>query len=324
MSIIEVEHLSKTFEYYEKAPGLKGAVKNLFHRKKLYKDAVDDVSFRVEKGEIVGFLGPNGAGKTTTLKMLSGILYPTDGKAVVNGFIPWKRENEYKKSFALVSGQKSQLWPDLPAIDTFELNRNIYELEEESFRGFLAEITQLLDVERLLKVQVRRLSLGERMKMELIAALLHQPSVMFLDEPTIGLDLTAQSNIRSFLKEYNRRYHTTIIITSHYMKDIEDLCDRVVVINQGKNVFDGKLADVSDLFEQRKVVKLKSSSVLDCEGLKTFGVLKSSTAHESTVLIEKPKVNESLKKLVEMYPFADISVENIPLEEGIRLLYERK
>ena len=154
--------------------------------------------------------------------------------------------------------------------------------------------------------------------MELIAALLHQPSVMFLDEPTIGLDLTAQSNIRSFLKEYNRRYHTTIIITSHYMKDIEDLCDRVVVINQGK------LEDVSDLFEQRKVVKLKSSSVLDYEGLKTFGVLKSSTAHESTVLIEKPKVNESLKKLVEMYPFADISVENIPLEEGIRLLYERK
>ena len=324
MSMIEVDHLSKTFVYYEKAPGLKGAVKNLFHRKKLQKQAVNNVSFRVEKGEIVGFLGPNGAGKTTTLKMLSGILYPTDGAATVNGFVPWKRENEYKKSFALVSGQKSQLWPDLPAIDTFELNRNIYELEEEKYNSFLKEITELLDVEKLLKVQVRRLSLGERMKMELIAALLHQPSVMFLDEPTIGLDLTAQSNIRSFLKEYNRRYHTTIIITSHYMKDIEDLCSRVIVINQGKNVFDGNLDDVSDLFEQRKVVQLKSAAALDADGLKAFGTLKSSTAHESTLLIDKQRVNESLKKLVELYPFADISVENIPLEEGIRLLYERK
>lgn len=324
MSMIEVDHLSKTFEYYEKAPGLKGAVKNLFHRKKLQKQAVNNVSFRVEKGEIVGFLGPNGAGKTTTLKMLSGILYPTDGAVTVNGFVPWKRENEYKKSFALVSGQKSQLWPDLPAIDTFELNRNIYELEEEKYNSFLKEITELLDVEKLLKVQVRRLSLGERMKMELIAALLHQPSVMFLDEPTIGLDLTAQSNIRSFLKEYNRRYHTTIIITSHYMKDIEDLCSRVIVINQGKNVFDGNLDDVSDLFEQRKVVQLKSAAALDADGLKAFGTLKSSTAHESTLLIDKQRVNESLKKLVELYPFADISVENIPLEEGIRLLYERK
>lgn len=325
MALIEVDHLRKEFVYYEKAQGLKGSVKNLFHREKLLKQAVNDISFSVEEGEIVGFLGPNGAGKTTTLKMLSGILYPTSGDASVNGYRPWERKMDFKKSFSLVSGQKSQLWPDLPAIDTFELNRNIYEIDTIRYQQFLDEIVDLLKVRELLNVQVRRLSLGERMKMELIAALLHQPKILFLDEPTIGLDLTSQENIRTFLREYNRKYRTTILITSHYMKDIEDLASRAVVINHGNIVFDGKLQQVAELFERRKVIRLTPSDKqpLDIPFLQSLGEVRQTADSSIILLVDQEKTNLCVKSLIEQYPSVELGIETIPLEEGVKLLYEQ-
>lgn len=323
MEIITVSNLCKEFTYYEKALGLRGSVKNLFHRKQLTKRAVNDISFTINKGEIVGFLGPNGAGKTTTIKILAGILYPTSGTVSVNGYCPWERKAEFKKSFSLVSGQKSQLWPDLPAIDTFELNRNIYEIDKLQYQLFLDEITELLQVKDQLKIQVRRLSLGERMKMELIAALLHQPEIIFLDEPTIGLDLTAQENIRKFLKDYNKKYGTTILITSHYMKDIEDLASRTIVINGGNIVFDGELQQVTDLFDSRKVIQLSKVDADKIEQLKDLGELKNISSDSIQLLVEKEKSNNCIKTIIERFPEVDIKVESIPLEEGVKLLYEK-
>ena len=224
MDIITVQDLCKTFTYSTKEKGLKGSLRNLFNRQIQTKTAVNGVSFTVEKGEAVGLLGPNGAGKTTTLKMLSGILYPTSGSAAVAGYTPWERRRGYQRRFAIVMGQKSQLWPDLPALDTFELNRRIYEIDEDAYRRTLDELTSLLDVRALLQVQVRRLSLGERMKMELIAALLHRPDILYPDEPTIGLDILSQRSIRDFLKYYNEQTRTTLLLTSHYTADIEALC----------------------------------------------------------------------------------------------------
>ena len=223
MPIIKVKNLSKTFIYHKKPEGIKGSIKALFFREKLKKESVKNVSFEIEKGEFVGFLGPNGAGKTTTLKMLSGILTPTSGIVSVLGYKPFLRENEYKMQFAIVMGQKGQIWPSLPAIETFNLLKKVYEVPENIFRKRLDEFTELLDVKDILNVQVRKLSLGQRMKMEVIASLLHNPKVLFLDEPTIGLDVISQKNIRNFLREYNNKYKTTIILTSHNMDDVEEL-----------------------------------------------------------------------------------------------------
>ncbi|MDP3043244.1 MAG: ABC transporter ATP-binding protein [bacterium] len=244
MPIIEVKNLSKTYEYYKKQPGLLASVKGLFRREKLYVEAVKEINFNIEEGELVGFLGPNGAGKTTTLKMLSGILYPSGGEARVLGHIPWKRQKEYQKQFALVMGQKNQLWWDLPAMESFILNKEIYEVPDKEFKYNLAELTELLDVKDILDIQVRKLSLGQRMKCELIAALLHKPKVLFLDEPTIGLDVVAQKNTRDFIKKYNKEKKTTIILTSHYMKDISQLCQRVIIIDLGRIIYDGRLDDL--------------------------------------------------------------------------------
>src|SRR4030042_98527 len=210
MSIIKVSNLSKTYEYYKKSPGLWASVKGLFHREKLYKEAVREINFSIEEGELVGFLGPNGAGKTTTLKMLSGILYPTSGEARVLGFTPWERKNEYRRQFALVMGQKNQLWWDLPAQESLFLNKEIYGVADGDYQKTLDEMTELLQLNPLLRTMMRELSLGERMKFELIASLLHRPRVLFLDEPTIGLDVVAQKNIREFILDYNRRTKTTI------------------------------------------------------------------------------------------------------------------
>lgn len=204
MPIVQVTNLSKVYEFYRKQPGLWNSIKSLFHREKLFTHAVKDISFTIDEGEFVGFLGPNGAGKTTTLKMLSGILYPTSGEANVLGHTPWKRQPQFQKQFALVMGQKNQLWWDLPAMESFILNKEIYEVSDTKFRETLDELSELLDIKHLLDVQVRKLSLGERMKCELVAALLHSPKVLFLDEPTIGLDVVSQNNIREFLKKYNK------------------------------------------------------------------------------------------------------------------------
>src|SRR3990167_6751467 len=230
---ILVDHLVKNFEVTEKTPGLMGAFSTLLSPKKKVVRALKDISFSVSKGELVGFIGPNGAGKTTTLKVLSGLLYPTAGITQVLGFDPWERRPEYLKRISLVMGQKNQLWWDLPAIETFELNRAIYEIPKKVYKESLDELVTLLEVEKLLNIQVRRLSLGQRMRMELVAALLHRPKVLFLDEPTIGLDVVAQAKMRDFIYEYNKNYGATIILTSHNMDDLVNLARRVILVDEG-------------------------------------------------------------------------------------------
>src|SRR5262245_28460418 len=256
MPIIEVQGLTKTYRVFRKDPGLGGALRALFRRKYKEVRAVVDVSFAIEPGEMVAFLGPNGAGKTTTLKMLSGLIYPTAGTARVLGFVPWERPDAFRRSFALIMGQKNQLWWDLPAGDSFQLHREIYSLPREQFERTLGELTELFGVAQLTRQPVRELSLGERMKMELIAALLHEPRLLLLDEPTIGLDVVAQAAIQKCLKEYNASRGVTMLLTSHYMRDVEALCSRVLVITHGRVIYDGPLARIREQFGQSKLVKL--------------------------------------------------------------------
>src|SRR5215470_10884918 len=264
MPAIEVSHLTKAFRTYKKQPGMGGAIRGLFRRKYEQTQAVKEVSFRIEPGELVGFLGPNGAGKTTTLKMLAGLLYPTSGSARVLGYVPWERLDGYRRQFALLLGQKNQLWWDLPASESFELNAQIYGIPRSTKQQRVEEMSRLLNVGDKLNVSVRELSLGERAKMELIAALLHQPKVLFLDEPTIGLDVVSQKTVRQFLREHNTTQKTTILLTSHYMADIQELCERVIIIDKGSIFFDGRLSDVVDRFADSKLVTIQ------CEGSASF------------------------------------------------------
>src|SRR3974390_3129473 len=257
---IEVSGLTKAFRTYKKQPGFSGALKGLFRRTYEQTLAVKDVSFRIEPGELVGFLGPNGAGKTTTLKMLAGLLYPTGGSAQVLGYVPWKRDDGYRRQFALLLGQKNQLWWDLPARESLELKAQIYATPAEVMDRRVAAMSDLLGVRDKLNVSVRELSLGEHMKMELIASLLHEPKVLFLDEPTIGLDVVSQKIVRQFLRDHNAPQKTTILLTSHYMADIQELCERVIIIDHGTIFFDGRLNDVVDRFADSKLVTIR------CEG----------------------------------------------------------
>ena len=321
MKAIEVKGLCKNFEYYEKTEGLKGSFRNLFSRKKLIKEAVKEMSFSIEKGEIVGFLGKNGAGKTTSLKMLSGILYPTSGKAEVLGFTPWERKNEFKKKISIIMGQKNQLWWDLPAIDSMELSRQIYNIELKDYKNRLEEMSELFEVEKLLNVQVRRLSLGERMKMEIILALLHQPDILFLDEPTIGLDIISQKNIRKFLKEYNEKNKVTILLTSHYMEDINDLCKRSIVINHGEIVYDGETKKIRDYLGNKKIIKLIFKQKID-EDFTKYGNVKEYKDNILTLETDKEKSNEIMAKLLAEYDIKDFLVEDVSIEDGVTLLYQ--
>jgi len=240
---IDVKHLSKTFRVPLKEPGIRGAVKGLFYRQYRDVSAVQDVSFTVREGELVGFLGPNGAGKTTTLKMLAGLLHPSSGDAQVLGYVPWKRQRAYQKQFTMVMGQRSQLWWDLPAWDSFLLNREIYEIPKTQFDETVKELADLLELQELLDTPVKKLSLGQRMKAELACSLLHRPKLLLLDEPTIGLDVIMQNKLRKFILEYNKRRKATILLTSHNMEDIAELCPRVILINHGRLLFDGSLVD---------------------------------------------------------------------------------
>jgi len=322
--VIKVNHLSKSFDYYKKELGLKNSLKNLFFREQLTKEAVRDISFEIQAGEMVGFLGPNGAGKTTTLKMLSGILHPTGGHASVLGYVPWERKKAFKMQFAIVMGQKNQLWWDLPANESLFLNKCIYEVDDRAYRATLAELTELLDVKDLLNVQVRRLSLGERMKMELIAALIHKPNLIFLDEPTIGLDILSQKKIREFFKYYNQEKKATVILTSHYIEDVEDLCKRAIIINQGRIVFDGDLLRVNELFAQSKVIKLQLSGPVSRQVLDTFGQVKEQSEFTATLQVPRFELKERSKAILDQLPVVDFNIEDIPVEEGIALLYQRQ
>src|ERR1051326_841602 len=255
--MIDVQGLTKAFRTYKKRPGFVGALQGLIHRQYEQTVAVKDVSFTMAEGELVGFLGPNGAGKTTTLKMLAGLIYPSSGTARVLGFVPWERDDGYRRQFALLLGQKNQLWWDLPGLESLELNAKIYGIPKTSFDRTVAELSELLQVKDKLNIMVRELSLGERMKMELIAALLHQPKVLFLDEPTIGLDVVSQQTVREFLRNYNATHKTTVLLTSHYMADIQALCRRVIIIDRGTIFFDGQLSEVLDRFADFKIITIQ-------------------------------------------------------------------
>ena len=322
--MITVEHLKKDFTYYKKHTGLKGSLHNIFHRESLTKEAVRDISFSVGKGEMIGFLGPNGAGKTTTLKMLSGILYPTGGKVEVDGYVPWERKNEFKRRISIVMGQKNQLWWDLPASDSFYLNKCIFGVDDGSYRDIIMELSELLDVKELLNVQVRRLSLGERMKMEILAALIHRPDILFLDEPTIGLDILSQKKIREFLKAYNEQWKTTVIITSHYMADIEALCDRTVIINQGQLVYDGKLGDINRILGEKKLLSVKTSAAVGLESWKAFGVVRELNEAGPVLEVPREKVKEVLSAILSGFAMEDFTVTDIPLEESIARFYQKE
>ena len=288
--------------------------------------AVRNVSLTIDAGTIFGFLGANGAGKTTTLKMLAGLLYPSSGSARVLGHVPWKREDDYRRQFALLLGQKNQLWWDLPARESLELNAKIYGIESAAFQRTVDELTELLRARDKLNVMVRELSLGERMKMELIAALLHQPKVLFLDEPTIGLDVISQKTVREFLREYNATRGTTILLTSHYMADIEALCRRVIIIDHGTIFFDGLLADVIDRFADFKVITIQ------CEGadqhpapsLTKHGEVVEQTAGMIRLKVKRDRVIAACKALLDELPVRDIDIQEVPIEDIIRQIFSRE
>ena len=323
--VIEVAGLTKTFRTYRKTPGLKGAVRGLWRRESEVTWAVREVTFRIHEGELVGFLGPNGAGKTTTLKMLAGLLYPTRGQARVLGYVPWERHDGYRRQFALVLGQKNQLWWDLPARESLELNRCIYGLARPAFERLVAELTERLAVQDKLNVMVRELSLGERMKLELIAALIHQPRVLLLDEPTIGLDVVSQKTVREFLRQHNATAHTTILLTSHYMADIQELCRRVIIIDRGTVFFDGCLEAVIDRFADSKLVTIHLARDLPGppERFQQFGEVVEHSPTRLQLKVRRERVIPSCKCLLDELPVSDIDIHEVPIEEIIRRIFVR-
>lgn len=320
MPIIEVQQLAKSYRVYNKREGLADSVRGLFRREYREVNAVQGIDLNVEQGEFVAFLGPNGAGKTTTLKLLSGVINPTSGSASVMGFTPWHRKNEYRRRFALVMGQKNQLWWDLPAQESYRLHQQIYGVPVEEFNSTLAELTDLLDVGGLLSRPVRELSLGERMKMELMAALLHRPEVLFLDEPTIGLDVIAQHNIQQFLKYYQEKRKITILLTSHYMKDIAALCKRVVIIAGGRIEYDGSLSGVIDNFSGHKVMTLQFADGHQPD-LSRLGEVLDETWPKVRLRVDRRDVPRVLSEVLRDNPIEDVAVEDIPLEEVIAELF---
>lgn len=322
MMTIEAEGLRKTYRSYQKEEGLWGSIRGLVRRRYKETVAVDDVTFTVREGEFIGFLGPNGAGKTTTLKLLSGLLYPTAGRAQVLGYVPWERQNAFKQQFALVLGQKNQLSWDLPALESFLLSREIYLIPNDTFRARLKELAAVLDVEDKLKVQVRRLSLGERMKMELINSLLHGPRVLFLDEPTIGLDVVSQKRIRDFLRRYNRENGTTIVLTSHYMADIEALCERVIIINSGAKIYDGTLSGIVRQFSTEKVVAARFRLPIVSAGFRGPGQIVAHDGERLSLRVPRERLMESLTALGALGEIEDLDVTEVELEEAIRELFQ--
>ncbi len=320
---LTVTHLKKYYPVHQKEPGISGSLKSFFRRE--YRDvkAVDDISFAIDTGEIVGFLGPNGAGKTTTLKMLSGLLYPTGGSARVLGFTPNERKPEYLRQMTLVMGQKQQLNWDLPALETFLVNQAIYEISGEQYKRTLDELTELLDLAPLLKKQVRKLSLGERMKCELAAALLHRPQVLFLDEPTIGLDVTMQTKIRQFIAEYNRRYRATIILTSHYMADVTALCKRVIVIDHGKLMYDGSLDELAARIAPHKLVRVELATNVEGSRLDSYGKVMKIQEQSVELLVPRSKTSEITARILAELPIVDVTIQDPPIEDVIARVFEQ-
>ena len=319
MSVIHVKNLNKTYQVPEREAGLIASMKSLVKRKYKEVKAVDGITFEIGAGEVVGFLGPNGAGKTTTLKMLSGLLYPTSGEGSVLGFTPSKRDKNFLKQITLVMGNRQQLAWDLPALDSFDLNRAIYGIAQADFKRTRDELIALLDLGKLVKKPVRNLSLGERMKVEIVGSLLHLPKVLFLDEPTIGLDVTMQKRLREFIVEYNKRYGATVLLTSHYMADVEALCKRVIVIHHGKILFDGDLSGLVQKFSSYKTI----SVTLESNGvdLSSYGEVVSKDGLRATLRISKTDVSRVTAKLLSELSVHDLTIEDTPIDDVIERVF---
>src|SRR5438874_2228501 len=323
MPMIETSGLTKVYRTYRKERGLWGSIKGLVKRRYDETRAADHVSFNIEEGEFVGFLGPNGAGKTTVLKMLSGLLNPTSGDARVLGFVPWERRNEMKRQFSLLMGQKNALWWDLPAQESLELNRAIYGIDHVRFKKVVDGLSELLEVQDKMNVMVRELSLGERMKMELISALIHEPRVLFLDEPTIGLDVVSQKRVREFLRICNEEHRIVTMLTSHYMQDIQELCDRVIIIDHGKIFFDGPLNSIIDRFSGHKIV----SRTFENKGQRNFsefGEIIEQTSMSVQLKVPRVQVTDTCRQLLSACNVTDINVQELPVEDVIRQLFGEK
>lgn len=322
--MISFQNISKTFRIHEKQPGLKASIKSLFHRKWVEKHALKSVSATIEAGEILGLVGANGAGKTTLVKILSGIVHPTSGTASIGGFTPWERNAAFRKQIALIMGQKAQLWWDLPAADCFILLREIYRIPEKKHRENLAYLSDALDVKAQLNTQIRRLSLGERMKMELIAALLHEPKVVFLDEPTIGLDITAQRAIRKFILDYRKSHQPAMILTSHYMEDIESLCKRIIIIREGEFVYDGSLSQVHQQHANYKILVVRLGGELSGDAFDPrWGEKVLQSSSELRIKVKRDQVPDVAGAVLKTLPVADLGIEEEDIGTVIEKLMKR-
>ena len=319
--VIEVAGLTKVYRTYRKEAGLLGSLRGMVRRRYEETVAASDITFRVGAGELVGFLGPNGAGKTTVLKMLSGLLFPTRGGATVMGYRPWERKDAFRRRFSLVMGQKNQLWWDLPASDSLELNRVIYGIGTAEARRTIDELTEWLDVRDKLRVMVRELSLGERMKFELIAALLHRPEVLFLDEPTIGLDVVSHKKVREFLSDYARKRRITVLLTSHYMRDIEELCHRVLIVDHGRLFFDGPLAEITDRFSSHKMLTLRRDAGLPELDYAALGEVQERDGQKIRLRVPRTGLIAASQRLLEAVQPDDVTIEEVPIEEIIRSVF---
>lgn len=323
MSIIQVHNLTKVYPIAFKEPGLAGTFKHFFQRQYKYIEAVKGVSFELEPGEVVGFLGPNGAGKTTTLKMLTGLIQPSQGEARVAGHVPFRRERAFLQRISLVMGQKQQLIWDLPALDSLKINAAIYGIGATEAQGRIDELAEMLNLGRQLQQPVRKLSLGERMKAELLAALLHRPTVLFLDEPTLGLDVNAQEAVRQFLRDYNGRYNATLLLTSHYMADITALCKRVLLIHQGQLIYDGSLEGLMDKFSPCRAVQLDLARRYDRPQLEQYGLVEQLEGQSVRLLVERDRLTQTVSKLLAELEVVDLSVTDPPIEEIIGQVFEQ-
>jgi len=321
---IVADNLTRVFSTYRKAEGLLGSLRSFVRREFSTKTAVDAVSFRIERGELVGFLGPNGAGKTTTLKLLSGILHPTGGTATVLGHAPWRREPDFQRRISIVMGQKNQLWWDLPAMDSFLLNRDIYQISERDFRARLDELTALFGLEDLTSQPLRKLSLGERMKCELVGSLLHGPEVLFLDEPTIGLDVVTQKRLREFVGEYSQRTGVTTILTSHYMRDVEELCKRAIIIDHGRIMYDGALRELVQKHATHKLIEVQFTQNVATETCERFGEVAECDGLRATLRVARDRVPQVAQSLLRELPVDDISIMETSAEEVVRGLFQAR
>ncbi len=318
MSLISVQHLTKSFTSYKKQPGLGGSIKSLFKRENIKTLAVNDISFEIEKGELIGFIGPNGAGKTTTLKCLSGLIYPTSGSVKVAGFKPFDRKTAFLKKISLVMGQKNQLWWDLPPMESFLLNKEIYEVPETRFKSVIEELTELLDIKDILHVQVRKLSLGQRMKCELVGQLIHSPEILFLDEPTIGLDVVMQQNLRDFIRQYNAKYEATILLTSHYMEDVKKLCKRVIIIDHGKIMYDGKLQPLVQKYSPHKILTFTFNDSVELGAFEKFGTIKKIGSSKIILTVPRKETNHVAAHILDKFDVDEFTVEELSIEDVVR------